>query len=152
LPEDIPQEDFDEIRALLSLVAEHGLSELTATDKTGLSITIKTESDAPEQVYHASPRRIAPPAAPPEQIAAPRLGLPLESPMVGVFFRAPSPEDGPFISVGDIVRVGQTIGLIEAMKVFSEIPAEAGGRVVAIVAENGQLVQQGQPLAFVEPL
>ena len=71
--------------------------------------------------------------------------------MVGVFYRSPSPEDPPFIHVGDIVRVGQPIGLIEAMKVFSEVPAEIAGRVVEIPVESGKLVQQGQPLVYIEP-
>jgi acetyl-CoA carboxylase biotin carboxyl carrier protein len=75
----------------------------------------------------------------------------LESPMVGVFYQSPSPDDPPFVSVGDFVRVGQPIGLIEAMKVYSEVPSEVAGRVTEMPVESGSLVQQGQPLIFVEP-
>ena len=70
--------------------------------------------------------------------------------MVGVFFRSPTPEDPPFVNVGDIISVGQTIGLIEAMKVYSELPSELAGRILEIPAVNGKLVQQGQPLIVVE--
>ena len=71
--------------------------------------------------------------------------------MVGVFYQSPSPDDPPFVSVGDFVKVGQPIGLIEAMKVYSEVPSEVSGRVVEMPVESGKLVQQGQPLIFVEP-
>ena len=72
--------------------------------------------------------------------------------MVGIFYAAGAPGDPPFVNVGDVVMVGQTIGLIEAMKVFSEIPAEASGRVVEIVAASGVLVQQSEPLFRIEPV
>ena len=72
--------------------------------------------------------------------------------MVGVYYRSPSPDDPPFVSVGDHIKVGQPIGLIEAMKVYSELPSEVAGRVVEIAAQNGKLVQQGQAILFVEPV
>ena len=72
--------------------------------------------------------------------------------MVGVFYHSPSPEDPPFVLVGDIIHVGQTVGLIEAMKVYSELPSEVAGRIVEVAAPNGKLVKQGQPLYFVEPV
>jgi acetyl-CoA carboxylase biotin carboxyl carrier protein len=70
---------------------------------------------------------------------------------MGVFYRSSSPDSPPLVDVGDVVEVGQAVGLIEAMKVFSEVKAEVAGRVVAIVAENRQLVQPGDPLLLLAP-
>jgi len=72
------------------------------------------------------------------------------SPLVGIFYRAPTPGAPPFVTVGSLVEEGQTIGLVEAMKVFNEITAEVDGRVVAILAENEQLVQHGDTLVVIE--
>lgn len=72
--------------------------------------------------------------------------------MVGIFYSAPSPGEPPFIQAGDVIQIGAVIGLIEAMKVYSEVPSEVAGRVVEIVAANGVLVQQGEPLLYVEPV
>ena len=152
------------VRRLVELVTENELTELTV-EADGLSVTIKAESDvaaaplafhAPAQALPPSPPSAssqAPVAAPaaPRAKAQPATTIALESPMVGVFYRSPSPEDPPFINVGDVIRVGQPIGLIEAMKVYSEVPAEAAGRVVEIPAQSGKLVQQGQPLVYIEP-
>lgn len=73
------------------------------------------------------------------------------APLTGVFYSAPSPTAPPFVSVGDIVQVGQVIALVEAMKVFNEIQSEVSGRVTAIVATNGDVVQKGDVLIRVEP-
>ncbi len=70
----------------------------------------------------------------------------ITSPLVGVFYRAPTPDSAPFVEVGDIIEVGTEVGLIEAMKVFSPIPSEVPGEVVAVPADNGKLVQQGEIL------
>ncbi len=70
----------------------------------------------------------------------------VRSPLIGVFYEAPAPDAVPFVEVGDVVAEGQTVCIIEAMKVFNEIKAEWRGRVVAIPAENGALVQAGDPL------
>lgn len=73
------------------------------------------------------------------------------APMTGVFYRAPSPDAPPYVDVGDYVEEGQIICLIEAMKVFNEVPAERSGRIVEICATNGQLVEQGAVLFRLEP-
>lgn len=77
--------------------------------------------------------------------------LPIESPMTGMFYRGPSPSEPPYVEEGDLVYEGQTIGLIEAMKVFNEIPAPMTGVVRRIVAQNASLVQQGEVLMLLEP-
>lgn len=154
------ESEIREIRRLVELVTENGLSELTV-EQNGTTITVRAAlSGAP-----ASPTLLPTQSAPQHIVTAavssnsaadgfvPQRSLTaLESPMVGVFYRSGSPEDPPFIQVGDVVRVGDVIGLIEAMKVYSEIPAEASGRVTAAVVENGALVQQGQPLYYLEPI
>ena len=152
------------VRMLAQLVAEHGLSELTV-EQGGVTLTVKaTLSTA---MLSAPPAALAVPAHPhlltPAQSPAysetavltppkPKSNaIALESPMVGVFYQSPAMDDPPFVSVGDFVKVGQPIGLIEAMKVYSEVPSEVSGRVTEMPVESGKLVQQGQPLIFVEP-
>jgi acetyl-CoA carboxylase biotin carboxyl carrier protein len=78
-------------------------------------------------------------------------GIPIVSPMVGVFYRSKSPDDPPFVEVGDRVEVGQIVGLVEAMKTFNEITSEVEGEVAAIVAGNGALVETGAPLVVLKP-
>lgn len=78
--------------------------------------------------------------------------LAIASPMVGVFYRSPSPSDPAFVEVGDHVEIGQTVGLVEAMKVFNEILSEVEGTVVSIEAENSDLVESGSPLLLVRPV
>lgn len=152
---------------LATLVAENRLAELTVEDG-GLRITIKGADEAAatavsvpmhphlmpasqvpfysETAVTQAPRPVSTGTAP----ASNRIAL--ESPMMGVFYRSPSPGDPPFVNVGDIIQVGQTVGLIEAMKVYSELPSEISGRIVEMLGEDGKLVKQGQPLLYVEPV
>lgn len=90
------------------------------------------------------------PAPPSEAIEQPSF-IPIESPMTGMFYRGPSPNEPPYVEEGDMVYEGQTIGLIEAMKVFNEIPSPATGVVRRILAQNASLVQQGEILMLLEP-
>ena len=153
------------LRTLAQLVSEHGLSELTV-EESGMTLTVKSAAEPPPPSGMAS---LAVPAHPhlltaaqspaysetavltPPKPAQRTTAIALESPMVGVFYQSPSPDDPPFVAVGDFVKVGQPIGLIEAMKVYSEVPSEVSGRVTEMPVESGKLVQQGQPLIFVEP-
>ena len=145
------------LRRLVEIVAEHNLAELEV-EQDGVQIRIKGMSEQPQVasvpvVSHAVTAPVVHAAPAPAPVAAARTNLiAIESPMVGTFYRSPTPEDPPFIKPGDVVTVGQTVGLIEAMKVYSEVPAEVGGRVVELAAENGKLVQMGQAIAYVEPL
>ena len=145
-PEQLPL-----LRELAQIVAEEGLSELQIEDgdlKWTLKSAVPTFVDAPVAMGVSS--------TPTMGVAAPLPAkkvesfTPLVSPMVGVWFRAPSPADPNFIEVGDRVERGQTIGLVEAMKVFNEITAEASGVVAEIPATNGQLVETGQPLVLLK--
>ena len=77
---------------------------------------------------------------------------PVSTPLTGVYYSSPSPDAPPFVNVGDIISVGQVVALVEAMKVFNEIQSEIAGRVVALPAKSGEVVQKGQPLLKVEPL
>lgn len=156
------------LRRLVALVAENGLAELTV-EEDGVVISVKGLPDAPPAVVsvplhpHVLPPTETPPypqtittapaattPAPPSAPAS-TTRVAFESPMMGVFYRSQAPTDPPLVSVGDVISVGQTVGLIEAMKVYSELPSEVAGRVVEIVIENGKMVRQGQPILYVEP-
>jgi oxaloacetate decarboxylase alpha subunit len=150
LPEDV---DLEQIKELVKLVEEHHLAELTV-EEHGVTITVKGAPAAcahTEQPVHVVAQPEPTSAFPPPAQPAPSNLLKIEAPMVGVFYRAPSPDSPPFVEVGDMIDVGQTVGLIEAMKVFSEIPSEVAGEVVETPAENEKLVQQGQTLVVVRP-
>lgn len=153
------------LRELAHIVAEEGLSELEI-EAQGLKLTLKSAASLPPTVISAAapgttetgfaglalaPASSAPAAASgtASESSAEKL-TPIVSPMVGVFYRAPSPDDPVFVEVGDRVERGQTIGLIEAMKVFNEVTAEASGVVAQISTENGQLVETGQPLLLLK--
>ncbi len=94
----------------------------------------------------AAPQLAAAPAAP----AAPK-GTPLKAPMIGTFYRSGGPEQPAFVSVGDVVQKGQTVCIIEAMKLFNEIEAELSGRIVQVLVENASPVEFDQPLFLIEP-
>lgn len=103
---------------------------------------------APGPVAPAVPTPAAAPA-PPAPAAVD--GVEIASPMAGTFYRTPAPGEAPFVSEGDKVVKGQTIGIIEAMKLMNEIEAEIGGTVVKILADNGKSVTPGQPLLIIKP-
>jgi acetyl-CoA carboxylase biotin carboxyl carrier protein len=150
------EETFIEIQRLFKLMHERGLKELAitqpgftvrATALPGGGIVV---TPAPVVAVAAAPVASAATAAPAEP-AAPA-GYVIPSPLVGTFYRAATPDAPPFVEVGDTVEAGQTIGIVEAMKVFNEITADVNGTVIAIPAANGKLVQEGQPLVVLETL
>lgn len=168
MAEDLTPDAYETIRQLMQLVTANGLSELTVSQPDGFSVTVKgisSSSDPPAlEGYHqpqlalaqGSPQPAPSPARAARAAKGPGRGrsgnaVAMGSPMVGIYYEAPSPGEPPFVKVGDTVQIGTVIGLIEAMKVYSEIPSEVAGRVVEIVARNGVLVQQGEPLIYVEP-
>lgn len=148
--------DLRKLKTLIDLVAESGISELEVTEGDGKVRIVK----APPQVIAAPmamPQMQALPgaapvapmapaaAAAPEAAQAPS-GHVVTSPMVGTFYRAPSPGAAPFVNVGDTVKEGQTVCIIEAMKLLNEIECDKAGVIKEILVENGQAVEYGQPL------
>jgi acetyl-CoA carboxylase biotin carboxyl carrier protein len=136
-----------EIDALAGLMDEFGLRR-AAYKREGLSIEFAHTPLEPE----ATPLPAVPPTRPADAPAQPSpvAGTPVPSPAAGIFYNAPSPGEKPFVAVGDTVNPGDVIGLIEAMKVFNEIATPVGGTVVATPAQNGQLVQPGDPLIVLQ--
>lgn len=150
--------NIDDIKAVMKLMAEYQLTEFSV-ESDGSNICIRRESTvaavAAAPVVQPLPAPIAAPAAAPAPAApaaapAPAPGTPVESPLVGTFYSAPSPDSAPFVKVGDRVTPDTVICIIEAMKVMNEIKAEKSGVVKEIVAQNGQPVEYGQVLIILE--
>ena len=147
----------DELRRLAKLVEQHDLSELRY-EEGELRITLRTTVPVAVAPSSASPlvdaayvaQHHGPDVAAFTEPAAEASGVQIEAPIMGVFYRSPSPGAPAFVEIGDRVEVGQPIGMIEAMKVFSEVLSEHAGVVKAIPTENGKLVQPGDPLVTLE--
>lgn len=149
--------DLRKLKTLIDLVSESGVAELEITEGEDRVRIVNRNGAAPVQVHQpvtvAQPMPVpvpAPEAAPAPAPAAPQqTGTPLTSPMVGTFYRAPSPGAKPFVEVGDTVKKGQTVCIIEAMKLLNEVEAETDGVVKEICVENGQPVEYGQNLLII---
>ncbi len=139
--------DLRKLKTLIDLVSESGVAELEITEgEDHVRIVNRPTVSAAPVVQAPAAVTVAAPA--PAQDAA-QAALPtITSPMVGTFYRAPSPGAAPFIEVGDTVKKGQVIGIIEAMKLLNEVEADKDGVVQAFAAENGQPVEYGQPLVI----
>lgn len=157
--------DLRKLKTLIDLVSESNVSELEVTEAEGKVRIVKsapvavqapvlqavsaapvvaqtTGTQAPVPLVEATP--VAPAAAPAEA------GHVVKSPMVGTFYRASSPGSAAFVEVGSTVKQGDTLCIIEAMKILNEIEADASGVVKKILCENGQAVEYGQPLVVIE--
>ena len=169
-----------ELRELMKLIDQHKLTEFSMKDGD-FKLEIRSESSAapapapqvvsmspPAYVQPAAMPGMAPPAAPPpaaqpaaaktdgdagggEQAEDEAKLTPIKSPMVGTFYRAASPDKPPFVKVGDVVSPGNTVCVIEAMKLFNEIESELAGRIVKVLVEDQQPVEYDQVLFLVEP-
>ena len=147
--------DLRKLKKLIDLVQESGIAELEITEGEekvrivkGGQVTVSATPVAHASVPAAEARpqaAAAPQPAPAEPPAAPE-GPVIKAPMVGTFYRSPSPDAKPFVEVGQSVKEGDTVCIIEAMKLMNEIEADAAGVVKAILVENGQPVEYGQPL------
>ena len=151
--------NIDDIKAIMKLMAEYQLTEFSV-EAEGSNVRIRRDNAGIPAVQSAVPvlqsvpvaaAGPAPaPAAAPAAAEAPAPGTPVESPLVGTFYAAPSPDSAPFVQVGDRVTPDTVICIIEAMKVMNEIKAEKAGVVKEIVAQNGQPVEYGQVLIILE--
>lgn len=151
--------DLRKLKKLIDLVQESGIAELEVTEGEERVRIVKGGRPAPEVVAYVPPAAAAVPAAgagapaggPPVAEAAPEIsGHVVKSPMVGTFYRSPSPGAKPFVEVGDTVKAGQTVCIIEAMKLLNEIESDKDGVVKAVLVENGQPVEYGEPLVVIE--
>ncbi|MFZ9069820.1 MAG: acetyl-CoA carboxylase biotin carboxyl carrier protein [Burkholderiaceae bacterium] len=154
--------DLRKLKTLIDLVAESGIAELEITEGEGKVKIVKSAAQTGAVGYApattvmmptpaTAPAAPAPAAANPvaqaeTAAAAPPAGHRLASPMVGTFYRSSSPGGAPFVSIGDSVSEGQTLCVIEAMKLMNEIPADKAGVIKEILVENGQPVEFGQAL------
>ena len=146
--------DLRKLKKLIDLVQESGIAELEITEgeekvriARGGAVTVAQAKAASAAAPTAAPAPAPAPAAPEPPAASD--GHAMKSPMVGTFYRAPSPDAKPFVEVGQVVKEGQTICVIEAMKLMNEIEADASGTVKAVLVENGQPVEYGQALFII---
>lgn len=151
--------DLRKLKKLIDLVEESGIAEIEVTEGEE-KVRITRATAAPAPIYAAAPVAAAPapvaaaaaPAAAPAAAEAPARNLAnaQKSPMVGTFYRAPGPNAPAFVEVGQTVKAGDTLCIIEAMKLMNEIEAEKSGVVKEILVENGTPVEYGEPLFIIE--
>ena len=146
--------DLRKLKKLIDLVQESGISELEVTEGEEKVRIAKHLPASQAAVSYVAAAPTAPAAAAPAAVApiaddALPSGHVVKSPMVGTFYRAPSPGAKPFVEVGDSVSSGARLCLIEAMKLMNEIEADADGVIKAILVDNGQPVEYGQPLFII---
>ncbi len=154
-----------EIRDLIEFIAGTGLNEVKIETEE-LRLTVRREGKVTRVVEAAAPAAPGPAPAVPAALAtasqpaapAPESGgddesryVAIKSPMIGTFYRAPNPESDPFVNVGDKVKAGQTVCIIEAMKLFNEVESEVSGTIVKVLVENASPVEYDQPLFLVDP-
>jgi len=148
--------DLRKLKTLIDLVSDSNVSELEITEAEG-KVRIVKSSGAPLVTQQPAAAMVAAPAAVPIAAAPVADAAPVletshavKSPMVGTFYRSASPGARAFVEVGDIVKEGDTICIIEAMKILNEIEADKSGTVRKILCENGQAVEYGQPLFLID--
>ncbi len=152
--------DLRKLKTLIDLVSESGISELEVNEGEDRVRIVNAGSPAPAgqvvyansapvQAMQAAPAVSAPAPAAAVEAPAAETGFVAKSPMVGTFYRAPNPESPNFVNIGDTVKVGQTLCIIEAMKLLNEIESEKAGVIKEILCENGQGVEFDQPLFII---
>ena len=162
--------EYKQIQELIKTINKSNISELSI-EEGEFKIVIKQELAAPAQyvsmpqmsmpMQQAAPQQSAAPAA--QQASAPAAEKPaapaassntttIKSPMIGTFYRSPSPDKPVFVNIGDEIKAGQVLCIIEAMKLFNEIESEVSGRLVKVVADDSSPVEYDQPLFIIEPM
>ncbi|GAB5540113.1 MAG: acetyl-CoA carboxylase biotin carboxyl carrier protein [Salibacteraceae bacterium] len=162
--------DLNQIQTLIKFVSKSGVNEVDLETKD-FKINIKAGADPKEvqQVMYAAPQQqVAPPAPAPAAAPAPESApapaaknteatadddkyVTIKSPMIGTFYRSPNPESPSFVNVGDDIKEGQVICIIEAMKLFNEIESEVSGKVVKFLVDDASPVEYDQPLFLIDP-
>ena len=153
--------DLEYLEKLANIVYENDLSEITLEDDEQ-AVCLKREKQVAQVAAPIMPAVMPAATVTSQVVSAPKTveesatiqsapkGKPIIAPMVGTFYAAPSPDDAPFVKVGDSVAVGQVVCIIEAMKLMNEIEAEASGKITEICVKNGESVEFGQVLMYVE--
>jgi acetyl-CoA carboxylase biotin carboxyl carrier protein len=160
--------DFKQIQELIKMINKSNIGEVSIEEK-GFKLTIKQKEEPVQQVI-AAPMQVQPlatlatapiqaaatsTATPPEKPKAaetpPDNTIIIKSPMIGTFYRSPSPDKPSFVHVGDEIDLGKVVCIIEAMKLFNEIESEVKGRIVKVLVEDASPVEYDQPLFLVEP-
>ena len=147
--------DLRKLKKLIDLVEESGITELEVTEGEERVRIAKQPSAVAQQNYvlpQAAPvaaAAVAAPAAENEEKSELPEGQVVKSPMVGTFYRSASPDSSPFVEVGSAVKSGETLCIVEAMKLLNEIESDCSGTVKAILVENGQPVEYGEPLFII---
>ena len=153
--------NIKEIQDLIKFVAKSGVNEVEIEQKD-FKITIRSQEIPKEEkqiivqaAAPAAPIAAAPPAAPAAPAPAPEADdlkyVTVKSPMIGTFYRSPGPDKDMFVNVGDTIGIGDTVCIIEAMKLFNEIEAELSGKIVKILVDDATPVEYDQPLFLVDP-
>jgi acetyl-CoA carboxylase biotin carboxyl carrier protein len=150
--------DLRKLKTLIDLVSESNISELEITEADGKVRIVKADLNAPAHTGHLAPSSLSSSQSMMPAQAAPSVpvvedvvvGHHVKSPMVGTFYRAASPSAKPFVEVGAVIKEGDPICIIEAMKIMNEIDADKSGTVTRLLCENGQAVEFGQPLFVIE--
>ena len=152
--------DLRKLKTLIDLVSESNVSELEITEAEG-KVRIVKASGVPMMMHSpgmtmmpspmpAQPQPTPAPVTAPEAPAAEAAGHAVKSPMVGTFYRSSSPGSSPFVEIGSVIKAGDTICIVEAMKILNEIESDKSGTVTRILSDNGQAVEYGQPLFIIE--
>jgi len=161
--------DFKQIQELIKMINKSNIGEVSIEEK-GFKLTIKQKEEPVQQVIAApiqaqpiaAVAAVAAPVAQPAAVSAPEKPakaaeapagntVTIKSPMIGTFYRSPSPDKPSFVNVGDEIEPGKPVCIIEAMKLFNEIESEVKGRIVKVLVEDASPVEYDQPLFLVEP-
>lgn len=159
-----------EIQDLIDFISKSGLDEVNIeTEEFKIKVRKNTEPKFVQAAPAAAPVAAAPvaastpaPAAQPAPAAEAKKEIPaagdddtknvtVKSPMIGTFYRSANPESAPFVTVGDVIKAGDTVGIVEAMKLFNEIETEVSGTIIKVLVDNASPVEYDQPLFLVDP-